>query len=473
MYTIKKGILRSKIEPAVPQPYGGRLLKHMTKKAANAFWMAKAKPGWSGETAFLSAKTWSFPSGLIGQVVEWFEETGLDYTIEDETEYPFDESLIHKDMLKGIELRDYQIESIKVALTFGRGLLGVATGGGKTEIIVGICKVLNVKTLIMVERKNLVTQTRKRFIERGFSSKDLGVYSGDTKQNDKLITIATTQSLKNIAKELPEWGVKCIIADEVHHAKARTYLKVLRKLNGAKWRFGVSGTVFSDDELDNWYRMSYLGQKLYDMSTATLVQQNILSKPIIKLIEINRPRDPNLAALRDYHEAYKQGVAYNAYRNKIIVGLARSVAGKTLVLFRLKDDHGKVLSEMLPEAIYLDGDTPSEARDILREEFNKSKKGIMLASTIFDEGIDLPGINNLIIASGGKSVIKVIQRLGRGLRKNKQMQVHVFDFMDNTNNYLTKHSWERVNIYKEEQHDVKLTKVNVKRLENVLGEKLE
>ena len=287
----------------------------------------------------------------------------------------------------------------------------------------------------LVERTNLALQTRDRLVSRGILRKDIGIVADGDREADRPIVIANVQSAEHLEDALSDFNV--VICDEVHHAKARTYIKLLKKLKNAPYRFGLSGTLFTKDEEANWFRMSYLGEPVYQLRTEVLVEKKVISKPIIRFIEIHQPRLPFLQNA-EYQPAYKIGIAENFHRNAVIVSLARNLRGKTLILFKLLD-HGAILREMLPRAIYVDGSTSIPEREKRLKAFKAADEAVMLASTIFDEGIDIPHLHNLIIGSGDKSIIKVIQRLGRGLRKNDTGKVMVFDFMDYTNEHLEKH----------------------------------
>ena len=120
------------------------------------------------------------------------------------------------------------------------------------------------------------------------------------------------------------------------------------------------------------------------------------------------------------------------------------------------DNTLELLEELLQNSTFIHGKMDAVKRQDAIEQFNTEKNAILIGSTIFDEGIDFSsGVDCLIIASGGKSFRKTIQRLGRALRKNSQGLVEVYDFNDKDSKYLERHSRSRKKAYELEGHKVK------------------
>ena len=407
-----------------------------------------------------------FPTGLLPQVLKWAEDEGITVKLDDrrklstppnldiQTQYGF-----NKDENKPYELRHYQLDSVKAALKganlpvyFPRGIIKVATAGGKTLICAALIRQANVRTLLVLERVNLMNQTKKKFVkEYGFDESEVGVVGGGENEQGRLVTIVTIQS-SHLLNDLDQFEM--LISDEAHHSKAKTYINLYKNLKNCYYRFGLSGTPLNGDPQDDTYRISQFGDILFEIPTHQLIKEGVLSKPIIRVIEINKPwveREPG------WHAQYEKGIVTNFDRNNIIINFAKEFDGKVLILFKIIE-HGKILHKYLPKSLYVDGETSHDIREKIFEGFNKSTEGILICSTIADEGLDFSGIDSLIVASAGKSLIKVIQRLGRGLRPNDNMQVNVIDFYDRTCTTLEKHSRARIKIYKDEGHSVKIFK---------------
>ena len=446
--------VRCSITEFPPAPYDKALIKEFTRKSANSFWAARQRAGWSGATHFISAKKGMFSSGLLPLILEWAKKNEIEVELDDQRQVPKGTTKLVTQLAK-YTLRDYQEEAVKAALNEHRGIIKVPTGGGKTLIAASIIQSIGLDTLFIVERINLATQTKQRWVEEyGLNENDIGIVGGGFEEIDKKIVITTIQSVHKIT-DLERFD--CMILDEMHHAKAQSYISFLKNMNKCYYRFGLSGTPFGGDPVEDMYRVTQFGPIVYELKTQTLIDEGVLSKPTIRMIEISKP---NVDYMSPYLAQYKEAVANNRYRNYIICKFARELKGKTLILFKLIE-HGTNLREKLPQALYIDGNTPAQTRDFMLGEFYHMDNGIMLASTVVDEGIDFSSMDNLIVAGGEKSSIKGIQRLGRGLRaKGKGDTVNVIDFYDDTCSTLLKHSRKRMKLYKDEGHTVKLFKLS-------------
>lgn len=445
---------RCSITEFPPSPYDKALIKEFTRKSANTFWAQKNVKGWTGATHFISAKKGMFSSGLLPLILAWAKKQEIDVELDDQRIVPkAGTTFVNK--LNTYTLRDYQEEAVKAAIKEHRGIIKVPTGGGKTLIAASIIQTLKLDTLFIVERINLATQTKQRWVEQyGLDENDIGIVGGSFEESDKKVVITTIQSVHKLT-DLDRFDV--VILDEMHHAKAQSYISFLKNMDKCYYRFGLSGTPFGGDPVEDMYRVAQFGPIIYELKTQTLIDEGVLSKPTIRMIEISKP---NVDYMSPYLAQYKEAVANNRYRNFIICKFARELKGKTLILFKLIE-HGTNLRERLPQALYIDGNTPAMTRDYMLNEFYHMDRGIMLASTVVDEGIDFSSMENLIVAGGEKSAIKGIQRLGRGLRaKEKGDTVNVIDFYDDTCSTLLKHSRKRMKLYKEEGHTVKLFKLS-------------
>jgi superfamily II DNA or RNA helicase len=446
---------KSRITEFPPAPWDRKLRKAFTKKSKNAFWQQKhgGIRGWDGSTCFISKKRGEFPTGILNEILKWAKDEDIDVKIDDQRVKPkiYSKTVPESVVSRSGEiytLRDYQIIAIEKCLEAGRGLIKTATGGGKTLTAAMLIECINQKTLFVVERINLATQTRTKFTkEYGIKANKVGIVGGKFDQQDRQIVITTVQSSHKL-ENLDEF--KVVIVDESHHSKAKTYISLLKNLKNAYYRFGFSGTVFGEDPLEDMYRISQFGNVLHEVSTQHLIDEGVLAKPTIRFIEIN---GPNVEDVQPYLEMYKAGIVRNFERNRIICKFANNFDGKILVLFKLIE-HGEILKKYIPKALYVDGDTPSDDRDKIFTAFNKMDEGVMIASTILDEGMDFEHIHHLILAGAEKSIIKQIQRLGRGLRKNDMMQVNVIDFLDRTSRTLHTHSKKRMKIFQDEGHEI-------------------
>jgi len=162
---------------------------------------------------------------------------------------------------------------------------------------------------------------------------------------------------------------------------------------------------------------------------------------------------------RPWAHIYKESVVENTYRNKLILkyaGELQRLGKKTLILVR-EIEHGRLLEESLVDTVFLHGGFNDEYIDESVRDFERGEFSTIIATSIFDEGIDLPVINALILAAGGKSSITTLQRIGRGLRRKKvDNRLFVFDFYDKMNSYMEKHAKNRVAICEKEKFPVEI-----------------
>lgn len=258
-------------------------------------------------------------------------------------------------------------------------------------------------------------------------------------------------------------SVKVMIADEVHHSKAETWYTSLSLCENATYRVGLTGTVDKKDKM-GWMRLQALfAGVITRVSNEYLIDNGISSKPTIRLIPIQEPR--NIELIGNYMEAYKAGIVENDYRNEVAAKLTESYQkqrpGGVLISVREIEQGNRIMEKLKGKGLeveFIHGGSEPEHRAYQLERFSKGQLKILIASTIIDEGVDMKSIGCLILAAGGKSMRQLLQRLGRGLRLNgiDGNSVLVFDFYDQTNRFLLDHSKERVKIFKEERLDVRV-----------------
>lgn len=438
----------------------------LTAPYENYFFSPRYKSGlWDGKYHFLKPANLTFPTGLLFVVEEYFTKNNIEYTISDQrippmyyvSEQWLVEPGIESKILCGIEMRDYQIEAIARSLLSERGVFELPTGSGKTEIAAGIIKVRDVyPVLFIVHTQDLLWQTVDRFKKR--LNRDIG-YIGDGEKNlDPDIIVATVQSLDAWLKRDSGpamqflYSIKMLFLDECHHASAETWFKVGLHTINAYYRYGLSGTILRRDVLSNMKLLALFGEPIMRLSAADLMRSGYLSEISVTMVD-----NPEKLSGTTWQAVYSAGVVRSVERNEKIVRLAREEYKnnrRILILVR-QIEHGHILKKMLNDmfipAVFLRGDSTSDLRQEMKEKFNNDGGFILIASTIFDEGVDLPEINVLIIAAGGKSEVKTIQRIGRGLRKKAdKSKLKVYDFMDGSK-FLKTHSKKRLSVYRQEE----------------------
>ena len=255
-------------------------------------------------------------------------------------------------------------------------------------------------------------------------------------------------------------SVTVMIVDEAHHSKSDSWYNNLMTCEKALYRIALTGSIDKKDEL-LWMRLQALfGNVIARTTNKFLIEEGHSARPTINIIPVANPND--IDRIDDYREAYDKGITNNDFRNKLIAKLTEKWYNQdkgTLIIVNFIE-HGDTISELLNdldvEHYFLHGEIDSDTR---REKLNDMRSGklkVMIATSLIDEGVDISGINALILGAGGKSLRQTLQRIGRALRKKKDDNTtQIFDFNDMTNRFLYTHSNERRKIYEEEDFEIK------------------
>jgi len=407
--------------------------------------MQRYKQGrWDGYISLMTSfKT--FPTGLVPMVADALVKKG--YTLEfiDHTK-TLGHSEITEDMLNGITLRDYQMEAIETLINKKRGVAKMATNSGKTEVMAGIIKSLRIpNTLIVVHTKELLYQTRERLKER--LGIEVGII-GDGLKNILPVTVGMVQTLHNKASEIPELGVvQLLMVDECHHISSNQMLDVLQQVSGS-YRFGFSGTPLVYDVLSDMKLLGATGDVVYEISNDFLIKHGYSATPTVIIHTIEDYSVDNWEM--EYQPAYTTHIVNNEARNKVIVDISKEAKGIVLILVN-RIEHGLALQKAIKGSVFVNGSDSTEFRKETIQAMRTSKFGIYIATPIYDEGVDIPAVDTVIMAAGGKSHVKLLQRIGRGMRRKEGAnQLVIHDFLDDTNMYLLTHSEERIETYAKE-----------------------
>ena len=365
-----------------------------------------------------------------------------------------------------IRLRDYQVEVINNFLQNPQSLQEVATGAGKTIITATLSKITEPygRSLVVVPNKSLVTQTEEDYINCGL---DVGVYFGDRKELGKTHTICTWQSLNILDKKhkdgeavlsLAEFldGVSTIIIDEVHQAKAEVLKNLLtRNLRNAPIRWGLTGTIPKEKfEFESIH--ASLGPVIGQVSAKELQDKGVLSQCHVNVVQLM-----DLPEFRDYQSELKYLVTDKKrieYIGKLLNGVKDS--GNTLILVD-RISAGEMLQELIPGSTFVKGDVKLKDRKEAYDEINEGTNHVVIATYgVAAVGINIPRIFNLVLIEPGKSFVRVIQSIGRGVRKAKDKDfVQIWD-LTSTCKFAKRHLTQRKKFYKEAQYPFTIEKVD-------------
>lgn len=262
-------------------------------------------------------------------------------------------------------------------------------------------------------------------------------------------------------------SIVAFISDEHQHITADTLYNVLMNCHNAIYRVGLSGSIDETDDFLLRRLKATTGNVIARVTSDELIQRGFLAKPTITMTPIyrvlNQGEDKDITKVADYKMAYDKGIVQNEFRNLLIAKVAEMCYGngKGVLIIVNRIEQGDALSELLNglnvSHTFLQGDVEDEVRNKELQAMRDGTLRCMIATSIMDEGVDINGINVLIMAAGGKSLRQTIQRVGRAIRKKKTGEnvAEVYDFEDRTNEYLYKHSQERRAIYEQEQFDIK------------------
>jgi superfamily II DNA or RNA helicase len=363
-----------------------------------------------------------------------------------------------------IVLRDYQYDVVNRFLENPQSLQEVATGAGKTittATLSHLCEPYG-RTMVIVPNKSLVVQTEEDYKNLGL---DVGVYFGDRKELNRTHTICTWQSLNVLDKKsyddealtLAEFteGVVALIIDEVHQAKAEVLTKLAtQNFRNCPIRWGLTGTI----PKEKWEFQSLLasiGPVVNHVTAFDLQQKDVLAQLQINILQTNE-----IETFRSYSDEYTFLVTDPSRLEWMGAKIREiSLTGNTLVLVN-RIDTGNKLLELLPDSVFISGAVKLDDRKEEYDEIKTSDNKIIVATYgVAAVGINIPRIFNLVLLEPGKSFVRVIQSIGRGIRKAEDKDfVQIWDITSQCK-YSKRHLTERKKYYTEAKYPFTIIKV--------------
>ena len=331
---------------------------------------------------------------------------------------------------------------------------------------------MNLKSLIIVPTTSLVEQMYSDFLDYGWKENFLQkLYQGHDKKVISDVMISTWQSLHKMPKKyFDDFG--CVIGDEAHLYKAKSLINILVKLTNTKYRFGLTGTL-DDSQTHKLVLEGLFGSLKKVIKTKELMDSKTLAQLSIKCLLLQYS-DEECKSIKEFKYADEiDFLVSSKKRNEFISNLTVSTKGNTLCLFQLVKKHGEVLHELIKEKVspnrkvfFVFGGTDVDTREDIRRITEKEKNAIIVASYgTFSTGINIRNLHNVIFASPFKSRVRVLQSIGRGLRKGDDKEsVKLYDIADDLTyksrkNFTLKHFVERINLYNEEQFEYNIKKI--------------
>ena len=448
--------------------------------------MYKARK-WDGKIKLFNQVTRELNVGLYEHLKKFCQDRMYPLQLQ-ETEYghPAKKNHVqHQNLVKfqselkmPYELRDYQYDAVTHGIENKRAILLSPTGSGKSFIIYNLLRWYmdnyDKQILIVVPTTSLVEQMHKDFADYGFDP-DLchKIYSGKDKTTDKQIIISTWQSIYKFPKEWFE-NIGCVFGDEVHLFKAKSLSGIMNKCVNAEYRFGTTGTL-DGTETNKLVLEGLFGPTKRVTMTRDLQEKGTLAKLNISVLLLRYHNDVCHMLKNATYQEELDYIVTNENRNRLITNLALDQKGNSLVLFQFVEKHGKPLYDMIRDkagdrpVYYVSGEVDASDREQIRGIVEKQKNAIIVASLgTFSTGINIRNLHNIVFASPSKSQVKVLQSIGRGLRKSDDGSVtQLYDIADDLHikshkNFTLRHSAERIKIYTKEQFPYKIHQVNLK-----------
>jgi len=387
-----------------------------------------------------------------------------------------------------LDLYDYQNDYIVTAIRNNRSLNLSPTSSGKSLMIYLLqqhyYRAFQHRTLIIVPTISLVHQMAGDFIDYGIDPNHVyKIQAGvDKEQTNFPVVVSTWQSL---IKQPKEWfdQFRVVFGDEAHLFTGKSLQTIMDKCTEAPYRFGFTGTINSESKTHRIVLQGLFGQIRRFVSTKDLIDSGKVATFNIKAIVLNHPKEvkdafrlniKKVQKEKRFH-AEKEFIINNERRNLFIRNLVWSLKGQNnLILFELVEKHGKVLEPLLRKEgrrlHFIYGNTPGEERERIRHliENDPNKNHDILASYgVFSTGVSIKRLDNLILASGSKSEIRILQSIGRTLRKgNGADDATLYDISDDISqgsftNYTLEHFKKRIEIYSAEQFPFRIFNVDI------------
>ena len=487
---------------------------HFTYKVPECKFMPLYKSGvWDGKICLFDTVHRKLPYGLLFDLIKVLKIGRQEISASDEMKLLFKDKSFNKDDIKWdlkYQPRYYQKEIIEKALLFKKGLLISPTASGKSICIAYIINELirkkkTKKSLIVVPTTSLIWQFYDHMIEYGIDENLIGKFYADSKDWDKPVLISTWQSLtvnnenlrksemRSIKKELKKKkiseedkekfqnrlkilmaddyiknvkrlneqrsdlleSIDTIIVDEVQIGKSKMVSELLQKCYNAHYRYGFTGTL-QESILDINQIKSYLGPIIKEYSVNELTKNGFVNPCNVNIINIQYKQ-----SIKGKINEVKDILFENEFRNNLLCSLIKPPQNYLFLVSRIEKEGiilEKLFKERFPdyEVKFINSNIPVQEREKWRLKCKNEEKIILVAIySIFQAGVDIDTLQNVVLVSSFKSKVRILQSIGRSLRKAQTKGTsQIFDIVDRNNKYLPAHARERIRLYENEQFNI-------------------
>jgi superfamily II DNA or RNA helicase len=422
------------------------------------------------------------PTGLFSYIREILQKHDIKYSVLDERPMPMPSSGW---MIDGFERRDYQIPPTDESLNRQRGVIQAGTGAGKTEMMVYVfAKAAVMPAIFYVTSCDLLIQAHDKFTKyvryNGLPAK-IGIVGGGHFDLQP-ITICTVQTAEKALagsytkyeyddydaeddtdlnekqkKELRDLiqSCQCFCIDEAHHTSCSTVQTIVGNSHAARYRYGMSASPWRDDGLDILIEAAF-GRKICEIPSSLLIDKGFLVPPTIIFNHFTQALGP----AGNFNAHYTRYVVENDVRNRFIAEKALDYSKNkglpTIILVKWAK-HANILADLIKDCEVLTSSGTSKKQPKRRKEILDKMRArevkCIIATTLLDEGVDVPSASVGIFAGGGKSSTRALQRVGRFIRPDPMVPgkqtATIEEFWDHTK-WLMHHAKIRRKIYQTE-----------------------
>jgi superfamily II DNA or RNA helicase len=460
-----------------------KLMKMFEYEVPGAKYQPAVRLGrWNGKVSFFSLGGSSYIN-LLDRIIPVLDQANYNIELVDlrETVHNFSFTQItestfanktwpktHPKAGEPVEFRDYQVEIVNNFLANPQSVQEVATGAGKTLMTAALSYSVQDygRSIVVVPNKSLVVQTEEDYVNLGL---DVGVYFGDRKDIGKQHTICTWQSLNNMMKatkageadltigEFLE-GVICVMIDEAHMAQADALKTMLTgPMSHIPIRWGLTGTI-PKEKFQSEALFVSIGNLIGKLSASELQDRGVLAKCHVNIIQLQ-----DLVEFSNYQSELKH-LLEDPTRLDTIAELIMNIkgSGNTLILVD-RVNAGKELIDRIPDAVFVSGGTKLTERKEEYDEFATSDDKVAVATYgVAAVGINIPRIFNLVLVEPGKSFVRVIQSIGRGIRKAEDKDfVQIWDLTSSCK-FAKRHLTKRKEFYRDANYPFSIEKLKYK-----------
>ena len=440
-----------------------------SEKNQNAFFIKKKNP-WVPDRFYALTPTGLFQPGLFFSIIQYINN-----------KFPDEKIVISPDVLKAVNpgfdipvhntmslpLRDYQENAVKNALKAGRGIIKLGTGGGKTLTIASLLTSIakhqkdKFKCLLIVPDLTLVDQTYNDFLQYLIPVR-ITRWTGSLQPDLTCSIIIANMGIIQSQYASNSWirDVSVVVVDECHKLRKGNKLCDIISQVKTNNRYGLTGTL-PEGKVDEWNIVGILGHIFFEKTSHELKQEKFLTNAEIKILNV-KYKAPLIYPQGANKYRYEIDMIYqNNFRNKIIGTLCNNFKNNTLIMVN-HIRHGQALYDYLSKELsqkkvyFIRGEVEVEDRAKVIQLMEKEDNVVCVAiSAIFSTGVNIKNLHMIVFASGGKSFIRTVQSIGRGLRLNPNKdKLTIIDIADDYK-YSREHSDKRKQIYDQEKIEYK------------------